>query len=147
MEKPHPLAKTRPTHLTVRSTGMIIRAETRERWERQQLSRALQEFPDLPKGPKRPRLNSRRKRVRRHRIAELKSLARIRPGKTELIMAKLAALHARPDPPISRSFADKKRAARSKRNLRERTERVARERAVQGAARAKGWFGIGRLPR
>ena len=46
--------------------------------------------------------------------------------------------------PVRRHFVNKKRAARSKKNRQERIDRVVRERAVQLAARARGWFRIGR---
>ena len=124
MKKPHPLAKTPPTHFKVRNTGMVITAATRDRWERQQLARALEEFPDLPKGPKRPRLNSRRKRRRRNQAPPI-------------VVDEFVD-------PILRTFVHKKRRARSKKNRQARIDRVVQERAVQMAARAKGWFRIGR---
>ncbi len=110
----------------VRHTGMVIREDTRLRWEQQQLMRSLQEFPDLPKGPKRPRLNSRRKR-------NLRAI-----GIKRIIVDEMA------EPPVRRHFVNKKRAARSKKNRQARIDRVVQERKVQLAARAKGWFRIGR---
>ena len=115
-----------PTYLKVQHTGMVIREETRARWERQQLLRSLQEFPDLPKGPKRPRLNSRRKR-------KLRAI-----GIKRIIENEVS------EPPVRRHFVNKKRAARSKKYRQARIERAIHERAIQMAARAKGWFRIGR---
>ena len=94
-----PLAKKPQTHFKVRHTGMVITAATRDRWERQQLARALEEFPDLPKGPKRPRLNSRRKRRRRNQAPPI-------------VVDEFVD-------PILRTFVNKKRRARSKKNRQE----------------------------
>lgn len=138
-----PQVKTQPTHLRVRNTGMVIRAETRARWERQQLLRALQEFPDLPKGPKRPRLNARRKRKRRLAMDTLKLKMR-RSGKTELLDSEFESLVTRAEPQVQGAFVNKKRAARSKKNLMERLERVSRERLVQADATKLHWFRRGR---
>lgn len=113
-------------YLQVGHTGMIIREDTRMRWEKQQLARSLQEFPEPKKDRKRPRPNARKKR-------NLRAI-----GIERIIMDELA------EPSVRRHFVNKKRAARSKKNLQERTERVVQERAVQMVARAKDWFRLGR---
>lgn len=124
---------------------MVIRAETRARWERQQLSRAFQEFPDLPKGPKRPRLNSRRKRKERNLLKAALKLGKIELGDDGLSVRVVMDDDPEvPAPVLGQTFVNKKRAARSEKNLMERLERVSRERLVQADATKLHWFRRGR---
>ncbi len=145
MKKPHPLAKKKPTHFKVRHTGMIITEATRARWERQQLARSLQEFPDLPKGPKRPRLNSRRKRKERNLLSAALRLGLIELGDDCLSVRVLGEDEPEAPPPVlGRRFVNKKRRARSKKYRQARIDRVVQERKVQAEATKRAWFRIRR---
>ncbi len=129
------------TYLKVQHTGMVIREETRARWERQQLLRSLQEFPDLPKGPKRPRLNSRRKRKERNLLSAALRLGMLELGDDGMSVRVLGEDEPEVAPPVlGRSFVNKKRSARSRKNRQERIDRVVQERKVQAEATKKGWF-------